>query len=260
MFETLPQISLGTAAIFIFAACLAYLLLRGITRLLIATGIFAVSVLFGFFTWQQAPELSIEWFNRSIGLITTGLPVVVFFATFIILRLALRWITSPFGGPPEPKQENTGKIPVFKMTFLLAIALIPTFIVMIIAIGVIHHTASITEVRDYADQNEESSAPFLQKLKQSIEATLPAPLLKTIDPYAEQSRIALVKWVTRQSSPDPEPVIDPATGEPIPRAIIVKDPELQELARKQKFGTLLRHPVITKALDDPKIRSLVDDL
>jgi hypothetical protein len=40
----------------------------------------------------------------------------------------------------------------------------------------------------------------------------------------------------------------------------VDDPELQKLARQGKFGTLLRHPLLTKALEDPKLQALLKDL
>ena len=54
--------------------------------------------------------------------------------------------------------------------------------------------------------------------------------------------------------------MNPRTGEPIPRAIIVDEPVLQKLAREGKFDTLLRHPLLTKALADPKIQKLLHDL
>ena len=258
----LPEISLGTAAVVIFLGCLCFVMIRGISRLLVGTAVLTVSALFGYFVWQKAPELSIDWFGRSVGYITTGLPIAVFIVAFVIIRLALKWVATPFGiGRSKDKAPSKGGIPVFKMSILLAIALIPTFVVMLIAIGIIHHTATINELRHYADDTgPATSTPFIQQLNQSIEATVPESLLNTMDPFAERSRLALAKWITRQSKPDLEPVIDPETGKPIPRAIIVEEPELEKLAREQKFGTLLRHPVITKALEDPDIRRLLKDI
>ena len=84
--------------------------------------------------------------------------------------------------------------------------------------------------------------------------------MKALDPLAEPSRLALAKLVTVQAESPLEPVIDPRTGKPIPRAIIVEDSELQTLAREGKFGTLLRHPLLTKALNDPKVQALIKDL
>lgn len=257
--DSLPNLSLGTAALAIFALCAVYVMLRGISRVLIGTAILAVSAWLGFLTWQAAPGLSIEWFGKSVGLITTGMPIAVFVITYIAIRLVLRWITSPFGDYADQLPERRG-LSLFK----LVIALIPTLILLAIGIGFVHHTASVQELRDFAKKTQsadpKAKPPFLQTLKVSIEKTVPKDWLKTLDPLADESRLAVAKWVTTQSNPQPDPKIDPATGKPIPRAIIVNDPVLQELAREQKFGTLLRHPIITKALQDPKVRKLIKDL
>lgn len=51
-----------------------------------------------------------------------------------------------------------------------------------------------------------------------------------------------------------------ATGLFCKNIIIVEDAELEKLARERKFGTLLRHPVITDAIENPEVRKLVDEL
>ncbi len=261
--DSLSNLSLGTAALAIFALCAVYVMLRGIARVLIGTAVLGVSAWLAFLTWQAAPALSVDWFGKSFGLITTGLPVAVFVLTFVAIRLVLRWIRRPFGDETDELPEKSGAS-LFKVVVLLGIALIPTLILLAIGVGFVHHTASVQELRDFARQAREGSgpgrAPYLQTLKVSIEKTVPKDWLKTLDPLADPSRLRLAKWVTLQSKPQPEPEIDPATGKPIPRAIIVDDPALRELARQQKFGTLLRHPVITKALEDPKVRKLIADL
>jgi len=71
---------------------------------------------------------------------------------------------------------------------------------------------------------------------------------------------ALVDDVWANEAAVDTPVIDPKTGKPIPRAIIVDDPELQGLAREGKFGSLLRHPMLTKALNDPQLKAFLKDL
>ncbi len=93
-----------------------------------------------------------------------------------------------------------------------------------------------------------------------MEAAVPESLLKMLDPLTDPSRLNLAKLVASQTDSSPTPVIDPRTGKPIPRAIIVEDRELQNLARDGKFGTLLRHPLLTKALADPKLQKLLRDL
>ena len=257
--DTLPNLSLGTAALVIFALCAVYVMLRGISRVLVGTAILAISTWLAFLTWQAAPGFSIEWFGKSVGLITTGLPIAVFLITFIAIRLVIHWISSPF-------DDYAGRLPEKKglSLFKLLIALIPTLILLAIGIGFIHHTASVQELRDFAKKTQsadpKAKPPFLQTLKVTIEKTVPQNCLETLDPLADKSRMAVAKWVTIQSKPQPDPEIDPATGKPIPRAIIIDAAALRELAREQKFGTLLRHPIITQALEDPKVRKFIKDL
>ena len=112
-----------------------------------------------------------------------------------------------------------------------------------------------------AEKTTSSEKTYAQQLKDSIEKVVPKRVLEAIDPYAEQSRLALAKVLTRQQKEaELEPAVDPETGKVIPRAIVVEDAELERLARERKFGTLLRHPALTEALDNPEVRKLVDDL
>ena len=258
----LPQISLGTAAVLIFAGCLTYVLLRGVGKLMVGTAILAVSVYLGFLTWQKSPEISLAVFNKSAGIITTGLPIVVFVGSFILLRLALKWVANPFGNEDkDSSMKDRRGLSKLRILILLGFALIPTMLVMLIAMGAIHHTASIHDLRQQVDPQDHPDKTYMQQLKGSIEAMVPQSVLNAIDPFAERSRLALAKWVSRHTKEsEPEPAIDPETGKIIPRAIIVEDAELEKLAREQKFGTLLRHPAITRALENPDIRKLVDDL
>ena len=85
-------------------------------------------------------------------------------------------------------------------------------------------------------------------------------MAQVVYPLADPSRLTLAKVITAQSQPAPKPVIDPQTGKPVPRAIIVNDPELQNLARDGKFATLLRSPLLTKALSDPKVQAILKNL
>ena len=93
-----------------------------------------------------------------------------------------------------------------------------------------------------------------------IEDALPESWIRTLDPLAQHNRLTLAKLIATQSESRLNPVINPQTGKPIPRAIIVDDPDLQNLAREGKFSTLLRHPLLTEALADPKIQKLLRDL
>lgn len=260
--DSIPQLSLGTAALIIFLVCAGFVMLRGMTRMIVGTVVLALSAWSGFLVWQKAPTLSISLFGKSMGLVTTGLPILVFLVSFIVIRKFAKAIASPFGQSPEA-EKKTGS-PVIKLAFRLLLALIPTSLIWLIGATVIHHAGSIAEVRAFSEKtlgiDQASSASFVQQLKSSVEAALPESWLKTLDPLGGSERLTLAKLVAAQSESKLTPVIDPKTGKPIPRAKIVDDPELQNLAREGKFGTLLRHPRLTQALNDPKVQALLKDL
>lgn len=260
--DSIPQISLGTAALVIFVACAVYVALRGMTRVILGTLVIAASAWLGFLAWQQAPTLSVGWFGKPVSAVTSGLPLAVFLIAFFLIRMLAKSLARPFGKPDEPA-EKTGS-PVIRLAFRLLLALIPTSIIWLVGATFIHHTGSIAELSAFAEKNlgidEPTAAKFTKRLKSSIDDALPESWLKTLDPLADPSRLTLAKLITAQSEAPYKPVIDPRTGKPIPRAIVVNDPELQDIAREGRFSTLLRHPLLTKALEDPHLQSLLKDL
>jgi hypothetical protein len=260
--ESIPQISLGTAVLVIFAACAGFVMLRGMTRMLVGTVVLALSAWVGFAVWQKAPALSFEWFGKPIGLITTGVPIAAFLGSFFLMRKIAKAVASPFGDDQVDEKKSGSS--VIRLATRLLLALIPTALICLIGATLIHHTGSIAEIRAFAERNlgigEPTPAKFSQNLKDSVEHALPESWLRFLDPLADPARLTLAKAITARSDRPPEPVIDPDTGRPIPRAIIVDDPDLQKLAREGKFGTLLRHPLLTQALEDPKVQALLKDL
>jgi hypothetical protein len=255
---SIPQISLGTAALVIFAVCAGFVMLRGMTRVLVGTVVLALSAWSAFVVWQEAPALSFEWFGKPIGWVTTGLPVAAFVVSFFLIRRIAKMVTRPFGEPSgQPKRPSS----MMGLAVRLLFALVPTALVCLIVAVFVHHNGSIAEIRAFAGKEAGTKATGLNHhLKDSLGRVLPESWLSFLDPLADPSRLTLAKVITARSGTQPEPVIDPATGKPIPRAIIVDDPHLQKLAREGKFGTLLRHPLLTKALDDPQVRKLIKDL
>ena len=257
--DSIPQISLGTAALVIFVACAGFVMLRGMTRMIIGTIVLALSTWIAFVVWQNAPAVSFEWFGKPVAAVTNGLPVASFIGAFFLLRLLLKAIVSPFGR--STAEPSDGSSTIIRLAFRLLLALIPTALIWLIGATLIHHTGSVAEVRAHAEESlgirGATPAKFSQRLKDSVTAAMPESWLRFLDPLAEPGRLELAKFIA--AHPAPEPAIDPATGRPIPRAIIVDDPQLQNLAREGKFGTLLRHPLLTKALEDPKVQALLKD-
>ena len=257
--DSIPQLSLGTAALIIFAVCAGFVLLRGLTRMIVGTIVLGLSAWLGFLVWQTAPTLSVDWTGKSLPWLTNGLPIVAFLVAFFIIRKIIKLIFRPLGKP----QQNAKPRSFIATGFRLLLALIPTSLICIIGAALVHHSGSVAEVRAYSAKSagkETVANNYSQRLKSAVEAALPASWLAALDPLSQPARVNLAKLIAAQSESPHQPVIDPKTGKPIPRAIIVNDPALQTLAREGKFDTLLRHPLLTKALADPKIQKLLRDL
>ncbi|HEX7260826.1 MAG TPA: hypothetical protein VF258_03340, partial [Luteolibacter sp.] len=241
--DSIPQISLGTAALVIFAVCAGFVLLRGMTRMIVGTVVLALSSWLCFRTWQLAPALALDWTGNSLPWLTTVLPIAAFLLSFIILRIIVKAVARPFDKPREEAPRGS----LANIAFRLVFALIPTALICLIGATLIHHTGSVAEIRAYSDKAtgmpETTPDGFSQQLKKSVEATLPGSWLSRLDPLTQPSRLNLAKLIAAQSEAPLKPAIDPQTGKPIPRAIIVDDPHLQNLAREGKFGTLLRDPL-----------------
>lgn len=252
--EALSQISLGAAVLLIFAVCAVYMLIRGLLKTIINLSILALSIWIGFLTWQHAPSLAIQWTNQTSPFITTGLPILTFVLSFILIRKILRFFFTPISTQPEeyedvppPSRSFTGKLFV---TFLFA------SVFCLIAAGVLHHITSVAEIRDHAKSGgtQKETPNFAARLKHSLTSAIPASLMDKLDPLASEPRVQLAKMIASSPETPPQPEIDPATGQPIPRAIIVDDPELISLAKKGRFSTLLRHPLLSEALEDPLVK------
>ncbi len=257
--DSIPQLSLGTAVLIIFAACAGFLLVRGMTRMIVNTIVLGLSAWIGILVWQMAPTLSVDLTGKSLPWLTNGLPVTAFLVAFFVIRKFITVISRPFRKPQGDVESRS----FIGTGFRLLLALIPTSLICLIGAALIHHSGSVAEVRAYSEKTtgaKTDTNTYSQRFKAAVESVLPASWLAALDPLSQPSRLTLAKLIAAQSESPNKPVIDPKTGKPVPRAIIVDDPALQNLAREGKFDTLLRHPLLTKALADPKIQKLLRDL
>jgi hypothetical protein len=256
--ESLPQISLGTAALIIFLICVAFVFLRGVTRMLFGALVLGGSVWVGFMVWQKAPGWAIELTGKPMTWISTGLPIVAAIATFIFARIVIGFFLKPFRRSGDGSSSSPMGILV-----RLALAVIPTAFLWLIGATLVHHFGSIAEVTAAAEGGKKSTqtplaSQFLE-LKDAIAAIIPADWLKKLDPLTDPSHLLLAKLMAAQPESGLKPVIDPETGKPYPRAIIVDAPELQTLADDGSFSTLIRHPLFQKALHDPKVQKALGE-
>lgn len=258
--DAFPQLTLGTTALIIFAVCAIFVLLRGITRMIIGTAVLGLSVWIGFRVWQVAPALSVDWTGKSLVWITTGLPVAALLVSFLVIRLIANAVIRPFYKP----QGNSIPGTLAATAFRLVMALIPSSLIFVVVAIMANHTAAVADVRASSappgGRKDAAAAGFSQRLGTAVANQIPEKWLRMLDPFTDPSRLTLAKLIATQSESPDQPLIDPASGKPVPRAIIVDDPALQKLAREGKFDTLLRHPLLTKALADPKIQQLLRDL
>lgn len=250
--DALPEISLGTAALIIFGICAGYMLIRGIARTIVNTACLTLSAWVGFRVWQQAPSLAIDWFGKPSELVATGLPVAAFLGAYLVLRKIVGFFRAPLPRPAEEVVPRSGG----QLVFRLLITLVPTALLCLIAATFIHHASSVAEIRDSAEAGSPVPADpgIAGRLKHSLSVAVPEKLMDWLDPLTTEPRLHLAKMIASSPNKPLEPVINPETGRPYPRAIIVDDPELLDLAQKGRFSTLLRHPLLSEALKDPLIR------
>jgi hypothetical protein len=252
----LPPLNLVTGALLLFALCAGFVLLRGIGRMLLGTLVLGASAWLAFLAWQHAPAWTIGVLGKPNKLISTGLPVIVFIAAMVFIRGFIKFIVSPFVRPGDRSPPPFTNVPL-----RLVFAIIAAAVLWLLGATFVHHAGSIAEIRSMVEKSATAGATsaYLMRMKSAVEKALPGSWLKLLDPLAEPGRLALAKLIAVQSDASLPQVIDPATGKPYPRAIIVDDPALQGLARQKDFSTLMRHPKLTQAMKDPKVKKALAD-
>lgn len=247
--EAIPQVSLGTAALVIFAACAVVAAARGLARLAIGTAMLALSALTGFWMWRNAPALAGTWLPNPPPWFASILTATVALSTFFLLRAIVRTVVRPAGPAAQPMAPKGGIIP---RSLRVLCSLVPAALLCFLAAAFIRHLGSVADLRDFALRQAgiQSGAVtgFLTSLKDSINRSVPAEWFHYIDPITDEARLLLAKGITAKAGGSNTPEIDPATGQPIPRAIVVDDPQLQELARSGRFSEILRDPRLDAAL------------
>lgn len=246
----LPPFGLGTAVLAVFVLCAAFVMLRGAARMVTTTVVFALSAWAALTTWRHAPEWSLAGFGRADGWIPTALPVAAFVIAWIVIRKTLRLFIRPMD------EDGPAGFSLPRMVFGLVAALVPAVLIWLLGAVFIHHSGSVEEIRSAANGRTPARSP----LQETFAGMLPKSWVETLDPLADPSRVALAKWIATTPRGDKTHDIDPVTGRLVPRAIVIEYPELHELAEQGRFGALLRHPLLTRALEDPAVQKVLADL
>jgi hypothetical protein len=254
----LDSINLTTVALAIFVICAGFVLVRGALRIALGSLILSFSAWLAFRVWQVTPSLCNDWFHQPLPWLTTAAPAAAFIVSFLIGRFVVKILASPF------QKQNQERKPLTLMRLISAalFTLIPTGLIGSIAALFLNHAGSLEEIKNAAIPSAIAGSSLVPNaLKASIGKIIPAAWLQMLDPQSDPSRVALAKLIASQAERAKKPaVIDPVTGEPIPRAIIINDPALQTLVRSGDFNSLLNHPLLTRALADPQVQQALKNL
>lgn len=245
---------MGTAALVIFALCAGFVFLRGVVRMLFGTLLLGGSLLVGFVVWQKTPGWMVALMGKPVEWVSIALPVAAFLATFLVSRAVVGFFMRPFKGAGDGARTPVG------IVVRLVLALVPTGFLWLVGATLVHHFGAIAEVEKSADGKKVADQGWVERfaeLKKAVAGIVPQDWLAKLDPLADPDHLSLAKWIASQSGKKAPELIDPETGKPYPRAILVEEPELTRLADDGRFGTLLRHPLLEKALNDPGVREAI---
>ena len=242
--ETIPQISLGTAALLIFAACALLAVLRGFVRMLLGSLVLCASGFAGYVVWRHAPGLPVVF------------PIVAGVAVFLVLRFVLRFATRPFGGEDGAEKKTS---PV-RRAFTLLFSLVPAALLWFTGATVLRNAGSVAEIRAFVDgADTQARSAFIAELKATIDRALPADWFKNIDPLSDDARVTLAKLIALGDVAPPPKAI-PVMEEPELRSLITHDPELRKLAEAGRYADILRDPRLDHVMANPDLRRLLANL
>lgn len=241
--DSLPEISLGTAALIIFGCCAIYLFLRGLARTFINTALLAVSAAVGFWLWQNAPSLTLQWTEEPSPILFIAIPAAGFLLTYLILRKAIGLFRAPL---PRISEETTPKSK-FQLLSRLLLALIPAAALCIIAALAINHFGAISEIENYAENKSPTSEhpTTTSNLRETLTSFIPPEILEKFDPSSASDQITTAKSLIAKFQNRETPAnLSPHNI----TQIINEHPDLIDLIKDGHYSTLLRHPALAEAV------------
>lgn len=252
--DAIPQVSLGTAALLIFAACGILAVLRGFLRLLTGSLILCASGFAGYMSWRHVPPGAAE----NLPWLPVVVSAVVGSLVFLTLRRILRFATRPFGRTnddgPEPRRS------VMRRALTLLFSVIPTSLLWFTGAAALRNFGSVAEIRRFVDgPDAHGRAVFMAELKSAIDKAVPSDWFGKIDPLADEARVTLAKLIALGDSSAPPKAI-PVMEEPEIKALVSGDPKLRALAKAGRYAEILRDPRLDNVVEDPDLRKLLADL
>ena len=258
--QSIPQVSLGTAALLIFGACASLAVLRGLFRIFFGSLVLCLSGFAGYFAWRHAPAIADGLTGHEMPWLSLAAPALAALVTFLLLRLLMRFLTRPFGKPDAEIAEKNRKSPV-RWAFTLLFSLIPATLLWFTGATALRQVGSVAEIRRFVDGPDAAPArsAFLAELKKTIDQVLPAGWFTSLDPLADEARLTLAKLIAIGDGGTPPKAI-PVLEEPELRTLILHDPELRALAKAGRYADILRDPRLDHVIANPDLRKLLQDI
>jgi hypothetical protein len=252
--ETIPQVSLGTAALLIFGACASLAVLRGLLRIFAGSLVVCLSGFAAYLAWRHAPAINLPggpWIA----------PVVAGTVAFLLLRKLLHFAVRPFGKKPKDEIAESNKRSPARWAVTTLFSLIPAALLWFTGATALRNIGSVAEIRNFVDGKQGTTAPaaFLAELRDTINRALPEGWFQGIDPLADDARVTLAKLIAIGDS-GPPPKAIPVMEEPEIRSLILHDPELRELAKQKRYADILRDPRLDQVMANPDLKKLLADL
>jgi hypothetical protein len=219
----------------LFILCFIYWTLCGLLRMAGMCALLLTSSFASFYTWQLSPRYIAPWLSDPPTWFYATLSSFSFVAVFITLKKIITLMSRilSFQNSSEAKSNAS-------WVTRLILSIIPTSAFSILFAAVIHHFGTLQSLV----QNKHDAPSKLIEWSQSIQSTLPEKWLARIDPATQSQYLNRLKTIIHASKYPAE--IDRETGKPYPRAQVVNDPELQQLARASNIYAIFQHPKFWK--------------
>ncbi|WP_193213218.1 HPP family protein [Luteolibacter marinus] len=251
--QTIPQVSLGTAALLIFGACASLAVLRGLLRIIVGTLIVCVSGFAALQAWRYAPAL----LGHGQPWLSVAAPVVTGIVSLLVLRAILKVLVRPWGEPNKEVAGQNRRSPL-RWALTLLFSLVPTALLWFSGATALRNFGSVAEIRRFVDGKSDTNASFrfLAEIRRTIGGSLER--FGELDSLSDEARVTLAKLIALGESSPPKAI--PVMEEPEIRTLILDDPELRQLAREKRYADILRDPRLDHVMRNPNLRELLANL
>lgn len=255
--DTIPQVSLGTAALLVCGVCAILVMLRGLLRIMVGSMVLCAAGYVAYLAWKNGPAIP---FEDKLPWLSFAAPVIAGLVTLILLRAVMRFAVRPFGkkddeGGPEVRRS------LLRRALPLLFSLLPTSVLWVAGATALRSVGSVAEIRRFVegDKGPSDKLTFLAELKTVIDKALPEGWFDKIDPLTDDARVTLAKLIALGDTAPPPKAI-PVLEEPQIRSLLENDPRLRALAKAGRYADILRDPRLDQVIDNPGLKQMLEGL